>query len=243
MALGLMLLACSSPQTTVSVDGSNIAAAVTSKNQAPMFAVALIYLHEGQEAIFQEYTKQVVPLATKYGLVLDRAIVPLKLAAGDMELPDQIRIIRMDNPDGFERLSEDPAYQQLIKSHRDKALSKLVFLPCQPSDFEFTREVGDATKTFGMAFLNYADGKKAQFDDYHEKACEIIPEFGAHFERFLVPVGVQGDFTQPDEVHLFFFDTPEGMQQMGGDPRMQNLFPQRDEALSSLNFLIGKATI
>ena len=119
----------------------------------------------------------------------------------------------------------------------------MIVISSKLSDFEFTREIGDKSKAYGIALLNYNEGEKYEklFEDYHNQVCEIMPEFGTHFERFLIPTGIKGDFKQPDEIHRFYFDSMDGLQQMGSDPRMLKLFQLRDESLSDLNFIIGEA--
>ena len=153
-----------------------------SNNDQSMFATILVYLHDNQEKTYQNYIRQAQPLFAKHGIILERAIKPLQVARGSMEVPHEILFFELGSANAFQQLNNDPTYQQLAVNVRDKAISKSIFIPSKASDFAFTREVGTKEKTFGIAFLNYADGKKAQFDDYHDKACEIIPEFGAHFE-------------------------------------------------------------
>lgn len=211
-------------------------------NQDKLYLVALVYIKPGMEAQFEKYKEKARPIVRRHGGHFERLIQPTMLAKGDLKLPSEIHIAYFDNPAGFETLSADHEYQKLVPL-REAALENAIFFPSRVSDFEFKREVGDSTKSFGVALINYKEGAqyKSQFAAYHQKACEIMPEFGAHFERFLDPVKVIGDLKKPDEIHVFYFDSPEGLKQMGSDPRMQQLFPLRDEALSELNFVIGKA--
>ncbi len=70
-----------------------------------------------------------------------------------------------------------------------------------------------------------------------------MPEFGTHFERFIAPFQSKGSIEQPDEIHRFYFDSMEGLQQMGTDQRMKALFPKRDASLKNLYFFIGEASL
>lgn len=216
---------------------------ITMKNNKGkmVYVTALIYLHEGMQDTFMEYKQKTGSIAQKYGVVIERIIQPMKLAKGAMEIPDEIHIASFPSPEAMQQMNADPAYQKLVATHRNKAIKKMVYMSCKLSDFDFKREVGTQDKTFGLALLNYNEGMKSQFDAYHDEACQILPEFGAHFERFFTVEDCKGDFIKPDEIHLFYFDTPQGMQQMGQDPRMQKLFPKRDQSLKRLNFIIGKA--
>ena len=92
-----------------------------------------------------------------------------------------------------------------------------------------------------MIYFN--KGKEKQFAEYHDGACEIMPEFGTHFERFIAPFQSKGSLEMPNEIHRFYFDSIDGLQQMGTDERMQVLFPKRDASLSNLYFFIGEATL
>ncbi len=112
------------------------------------------------------------------------------------------------------------------------------------SIFEFFREIGDVTKTYGVALVYIKEGKENadQFAAYHQEACEIIPEFGTHFERFLIPFASANDeIKQPSEIHRFYFDSQKRMQNMVTDKRIQALFPKRDASLENLIFIIREA--
>lgn len=225
----------------ISCNGQKKEKVMNTEEDKTVYVIALIYLNEGMEDTFMEYKQKVGPIVKKYGANIERVIKPLKLAQGTMELPDEIHVATFASPESMQKMNEDPEYQNLVTTLRYKAIKKMVFMPCTLSGFEFNREIGTKDKTFGLAMLNYNDGMKNKFDEYHKEACEILPEFGAHFERFFNVVDIKGDFTKPDEIHLFYFDSPEGMKKMGQDVRMQKLFPKRDQSLKNLNFIIGKA--
>lgn len=214
---------------------------ITNSVEDKIYMTVLIYLNDGMEAVFDEYKQKSHVIAKKYGANIERIIKPVKLAKGNMELPYEIHIASFSSAENAKQMKQDADYLKLVRTLRDKAVKSLVFMPCKLSDFKFEREIGTKDKMFGLALLNYNEGMKPQFDEYHNEACEILPEFGAHFERFFDVEGVKGDFKKPDEIHLFYFDSPEGMKLMGQDERMQALFPKRDAALSDLNFIIGKS--
>ncbi|RIV36687.1 hypothetical protein D2V08_01515 [Flagellimonas lutimaris] len=93
--------------------------------------------------------------------------------------------------------------------------------------------------------MYFNDGKQyeEQFSEYHDSACAIMPEFGMQFKRFIVPFQYKGNLERPDEIHRFYFDSMEGLQQMGSDERMKALFPKRDASLKNLYFFIGEGTL
>ena len=123
-------------------------------------------------------------------------------------------------------------------------LDKMFGFVTKKDDLEFYREHGDATKSFGVALIWYKEGEKyaKTFSEYHTAACELIPEFGAHFERFLIPTAAANQALEmPSEIHRFYFDSADGLQQMVSDSRMQQLFPKRDASLEKLVFILGDA--
>lgn len=208
-----------------------------------IYVTALIYIKEGQEAKFEHYRSGAAAILEKYNARLERVIKPTMLAKGDMSLPSEIHFAVFDSKESMDAVKADQEYQQIIEEYRIPSVKELIIIPSKLSDFEFTREVGAKSKVYGIALLNYREGDKAKevFEEYHQQACALMPEFGTHFERFLIPVAVKGDFKQPDEIHRFYFDSMEGLQHMGSDPRMLPLFPLRDQSLSHLNFIIGEA--
>lgn len=244
----MLLTACSNPHptnaqtsqenysTTIKMEKMN-----AEKNQ--IVNVALFYLKEGQEKKFEEFRAKGGVLLEKYGARIERVIKPTMIAQGELESPDEIHFAFYPNQAAFDAFNQDPEFLKLKETLVLPSVEKMYAFPTQLSDFEFTREIGDRTKTFGVALVYFKDGEQyeKQFGEYHDEVCEIIPEFGAHFERFLVPVAANGELEKPDEIHRFYFDTPEGMQQMVSDERMLKLFPKRDASLSNLIFILGEA--
>ncbi len=205
---------------------------------------AFFYLKEGKEKEFEKLRSRGNVLLEKYGAKIERVIKPKMLAAGELELPDEIHFAVYPNKAAKEAFDNDPEFQQLKKDYVASSVEKMFGFTTYNDDFEFFREIGDATKTYGVALVYIKDGKENadQFAAYHQEACEIIPEFGTHFERFLIPYASANDVVKPpSEIHRFYFDSQEGMQNMVADTRMQALFPKRDASLENLIFIIGEA--
>ena len=205
---------------------------------------AFFYLKDGQEKNFEKLRSRGNVLLEKYGAKIERVIKPKMLAAGEMELPDEIHFALYPNMAAKEAFDQDTEFIQLKQDYIATSVEKMFGFATRNDDFKFFREIGDATKTYGVALIYFKEGKKYadQFAEYHQEACEIIPEFGTHFERFLIPVASANDMVeQPNEIHRFYFDNQEGMQEMVSDSRMQALFPKRDASLNNLIFFIGEA--
>ncbi|WP_431129142.1 hypothetical protein [Flagellimonas flava] len=217
---------------------------ITDKDEQ-IINTAFFYLKEGKEKDFEKLRSRGNVLLEKYGAKIERVIKPKMLAMGDLDLPDEIHFAVYPNVAAKEAFDKDPEFLKLKQDYIATSVEKMFgFATQNDPNFPFFREIGDATKTYGIALIYYKEGKKfqEQFTEYHNEACEIIPEFGTHFERFLIPFASANDLVeQPNEIHRFYFDSPEGMQQMVQDSRMQALFPKRDDSLKNLVFIIGEA--
>ncbi|SHG44151.1 hypothetical protein [Flagellimonas flava] len=215
------------------------------KKDEQIINTAFFYLKPGKEKDFEKLRSRGNVLLEKYGARIERVIKPKMLASGELELPDEIHFAVYPNIAAKEAFDNDPEFIKLKQEYIGTSVEKMFgFATKKDPDFDFFREIGDATKTYGVALIYYKEGKqyKEQFSDYHNAACEIIPEFGTHFERFLIPFASANELQeQPDEIHRFYFDSAEGMQNMVQDARMQALFPKRDASLRNLVFIIGEA--
>lgn len=223
---------------------SHMKSTITVASEEAIINTAFFYLKEGKEIAFEKLRSRGHVILEKYGARIERVIKPTMLAAGEIELPDEIHFAVYPNAAAKEAFDKDPEFLQLKQEYVAASVEKMFGFATKNDDFEFFREIGDASKTYGVAlvYLKEGDVFAEQFADYHQQACEIIPEFGTHFERFLIPfAAANGLQEQPDEIHRFYFDSQEGMQNMVSDPRMQALFPKRDASLKNLVFIIGEA--
>ncbi|GAA3612567.1 hypothetical protein Q4Q39_04230 [Flavivirga amylovorans] len=217
---------------------------MNTKNQE-IVNVALMYIKDGEEARFEEYKKKGSSILEKYGGKIERIIKPKMLVKGELEMPDEIHFASYPSIEVFNKFNEDPEFIQIRNEYAIPALKDISIFTSKNTDFEFKKEVGDKSKTYGVALIYFNDGEKyeKQFEAYHDEVCTIMPEFGTHFERFIAPFQSKGSIKQPNEIHRFYFDSMEGLQQMGTDERMQALFPKRDASLKNLYFFIGEASL
>ena len=207
--------------------------------------VALVYLKEGEKARFEEYKKKGGALLEKYGGKIERIIQPKMLVEGNLELPDEIHFASYPSIEVFNKFNEDPEFVKIRNEYAVPAIKDISIFTSRNTNFEFKKETGDKTKTFGVALVYFNNGEKyvKQFEEYHDEVCAIMPEFGTHFERFIAPFQSKGNLEKPDEIHRFYFDSMEGLQKMGTDERMKSLFPKRDASLKNLYFFIGEASL
>ena len=236
----LTMMAC----TPVSSQKSINKDVMESLKDQEIINTAFFYLKEGKEKEFEKLRSRGNIILEKYGAKIERVIKPKMLAAGELDLPNEIHFAVYPNKAAKEAFDNDPEFLQLKQDYVATSVEKMFGFATHNDDFEYYREAGDATKTYGIALVYIKDGEENAdlFASYHKEACEIIPEFGTHFERFLIPFASANDMVKsPSEIHRFYFDSQEGMQKMVADKRMQVLFPKRDASLENLIFIIGEA--
>ncbi|WP_299486594.1 hypothetical protein [uncultured Allomuricauda sp.] len=244
IALGALLFVLSTSNAKNSNTNTEHTEKMEAKNQE-IVNVAVIYIKDGEEARFEEYKKKGGAILEKYGGKIERIIKPTMLAEGDLELPSEIHFARYPNIEVFNKFNEDSEFIKIRNEYAIPALKDISIFTSKNTDFEFKKEMGDKSKTYGVALIYFNEGEQyvKQFAEYHDDVCAIMPEFGTHFERFIAPFQSKGSIEQPDEIHRFYFDSMEGLQQMGTDERMKALFPKRDASLKNLYFFIGEASL
>ena len=204
---------------------------------------AFFYLKDGKEKDFEKLRSRGNVILEKYGARIERVIKPKMVALGSLEMPDEIHFAVYPNLAAKEAFDADPEFIELKQTYVAGSVEKMFGFLTYNDDFEFFREIGDVHKIYAVALVYIKEGRghADQFLEYHQAACEIIPEFGTHFERFLVPFASANEFLdQPSEIHRFYFDGEEGMEEMMMDKRMQALFPKRDASLDNLIFIVGE---
>lgn len=237
----LFMFSCNAKQEKSSTQNTN----KMEKTNEEIVNVALMYIKEGEEQRFEEYKKKGGAILEKYGGKIERVIKPTMLAEGELDMPSEIHFATYPSLEVFNQFNEDPEFIKIRDEYAIPALEDISIFTSRNTDFEFEKETGDKSKTFGVALIYFDEREEAmkEFEEYHDEVCEIMPEFGTHFERFIAPFQSKGTVEQPDEIHRFYFDSMEGLQQMGTDERMKALFPKRDASLKNLYFFIGEATL
>jgi len=225
---------------------------ITNKNKSTIMKteseqivnVAFFYIKPGHEEQFEKLRSRGNVLLEKYGAKIERVIKPKMLAEGELELPTEIHFASYPNIEAKKAFDQDPEFLELKKEYVAGSVEKMFGFITKNDDMEYFREIGDSKKTYGLALVYINDNEKSKHDfaEYHKEACAIMPEFGTHFERFLIPFEKANNLIeQPSEIHLFYFDSEEGLMKMGSDERMAALFPKRNASMSNLIFIIGEA--
>jgi len=220
----------------------NLNKMTTQKNE--IVNVSFFYLKPGQEKKFEKLRSRGNVLLEKYGAKIERVIKPTMIAEGTLDLPTEVHFASYPNIEAKEAFDKDPEFLELKKDYVASSVEKMFGFITKNDSMDYFREIGDTKKTYGIAlvYINENEQSRKDFAEYHQEACAIMPEFGTHFERFLIPVNKANDLIeQPSEIHRFYFDSPEGLMKMGSDQRMQALFPKRNASMSNLIFIVGEA--
>ena len=241
----LIMISCSNEKNNKSIKENLINKKMKTNNEE-IVNVALMFLKDGEEERFAAYIKKGGAILEQYGGKIERVIKPTMLAEGRMDrLPDEIHFATYPSLEVFNKFNADEEFIKIREEYALPALENITVFTSKNTDFVFDKEEGDKSKTYGVALIYLKDGEmyKKQFGEYHDDVCQIMPEFGTHFERFIAPFQSQGNIPMPNEIHRFYFDDIEGLQQMGTDKRMNALFPKRNDALKNLYFFIGEANL
>ncbi len=237
LLIGILFSSCTNKQNKKMVETTN------QTNNEKVYVTALYYLKKDGREKFEEYKSKVGEIFEKNNGSVDKVIKPIKLVKGNMALPDEIHFGIFENEEHFQATGKDVDYVNLVESYRTPALDSMIVIISIDAQSIVPQEIGDNSKFYAITLLTYNEGQhhKDNFEEYLSKSCTIMPEFGAHFEKFLIPTLVKGNLEKPSKVHLFYFDNMDGVQKMASDPRMLELYPIRDKALSSATLILGKA--
>lgn len=237
LLIGIFFPSCTSIQNKKMSETTN------RTHKEKVYVTALYYLKKDGQEKFEKYKLDVGEIFKKNNGSIEKMIKPLKLVKGNLALPNEIHFGVFENEEYFQATGKDSDYVKLVENYRAPALDSMIIIISRDAHSAVPQEVGDKSKFYAITLLTYKIGEnhKNNFDDYLSKSCAIMPEFGAHFEKFLVPTMVKGNLEKPNKVHLFYFDSMEGVQKMATDPRMLELYPIRDTALSNATLILGKA--
>ena len=86
----------------------------------------LVWLHPGREAEFEAFEAAVLPLLAKYGGEFLLRAKPHK-DGGDIDVPDEIHVVRFDNEEALARFTADDARRALLPQ-KEAAVRKSVLV-------------------------------------------------------------------------------------------------------------------
>lgn len=97
--------------------------------QAMVYLTQLVYVHEGREAMFQDFEAIVLPLLSKYRgqLVLRLRPDSASKIAGSYELPYELHIVSFESEDDLVRYSNDEERKRVLHL-KDQSVERTVVL-------------------------------------------------------------------------------------------------------------------
>lgn len=94
-----------------------------------LYLTQLVYLHPGQEAAFEEFESQVIPLMSKYGGELVGRMKPGvgTWVDGIMAAPDEVHVVRFPDEAAFQAFAADPLRQELLPL-KEQAIREVILI-------------------------------------------------------------------------------------------------------------------
>jgi uncharacterized protein (DUF1330 family) len=93
-----------------------------------LFITQLVYVHPGQESVFDEFEAVALPLVDKYGGELLLRLRPTheQVIAGSIELPYEIHLVRFPSDEAFSRYAADEERQRFLHLKNASVRSSLL---------------------------------------------------------------------------------------------------------------------
>lgn len=93
-----------------------------------LYITQLIYIREGQEAVFEQFEAVVIPLISKYGgkLLLRSRITPDTMIDGTAERPHEVHVVTFPDEAAFQAFLHDQTRKQWL--HLKEAAIRSVVL-------------------------------------------------------------------------------------------------------------------
>ena len=93
-----------------------------------VFITQLVYIHAGQEGVFDAFEAVAIPLIQKHGgeLLLRLRPTPENVVAGSMDLPYEIHLVRFPDDAAFARFASDEDRRKFLHLKNDAMKSSLL---------------------------------------------------------------------------------------------------------------------
>jgi uncharacterized protein (DUF1330 family) len=93
-----------------------------------VFITQLVYIHAGQEGVFDAFEAVAIPLIQKHGgeLLLRLRPTPENVVAGSMDLPYEIHLVRFPDDAAFARFASDEDRRKFLHRKNDAMKSSLL---------------------------------------------------------------------------------------------------------------------
>jgi uncharacterized protein (DUF1330 family) len=187
--------------------------AIRSPEAGRYHQLVLIWMRD--PAKFGRYCEAAAPTVRRYGGDLERMITPDAIYAEGLAKPDVVNVVYYDDRQAFANLGRDPDFQQVVPLRSESIDMATV----EGSSVAGSEAPGDvAQRLYLVEVARFGPEGPAGYRRYEEEAEPVMKRFGYHVERVLAPDTASGLPFEPDLVKVAYFDAPDGMERLHGDP-------------------------
>jgi uncharacterized protein (DUF1330 family) len=187
---------------------------------------------------FHKYCGLLAPVVELYGAGLERQITPANIFGGELERPDLVNFVYYASRAAFTAFHRDEQFQKIVHLRTESTSLASVegtTIRAEPAE-------GDASKRlYLIEIARFGPGGPDAYRAYEAEAEPIMKRYGYHVQRVLRAESAHGFPFTPDLVKVAYFEGPDGMDRMHGDPahgRIENiLYPA---ATSASVWIIGR---
>jgi uncharacterized protein (DUF1330 family) len=175
----------------------------------------LVFLWLTDRPKFARYVERVTPFVGPHGGRLDRQVKPETFVAEGLERPDVVNLVSSPDREAFEAFHRDEGFQSVVHLRTE---STRMASAQGPSLRGGTSRSDPKTRLYLVELAAYGDGGEAAYRAYEAEAEPVMARYGYHVERAFRPEQASGFPFIPDVVKVAYFDAPDGMDRVHGDP-------------------------
>ncbi|MBL4684409.1 MAG: DUF1330 domain-containing protein [Nannocystaceae bacterium] len=177
------------------------------------YEVVFIWVKDPEK--FNEYLTKSAPIVQRYGGSLERMLVPDEIYAKGIEKPDIVNIVYYDSAQAVADMNRDPDFKAVVHL-RTESIDMIAVGGVAAGGVVTQNALKD--RTYLVEIAEYSDKGAAGYRTYETEAEPVMEKYGYHVERTLSLDKVSG-FPFPGAVaKIAYFDSPDGMEKMHGDP-------------------------
>ncbi len=197
---------------------------MTTAPDARYYELFFLWIHD--PAKFARYGELVGPVVTPYGNRIDRQIRPTSIAGEGIEQPDIVNLASSPSLARLQQFERDPRFQEIVHLRSESIDLGAVTGPARRYD----PGPGDAAQRLYLVELaRFGDGGEAAYRAYEKESEPVMARYGYRVEAEIVVRTSSHLPFVPDIAKVAYFDAPDGMDRMHGDPmhdRIENvLYP------------------
>lgn len=186
----------------------------------------LVLIWTKDEAKFSQYQRLVAPIVQLHDGRLERQVVPHQLYAERLLKPTVVNLVSSPSREGFDAFQRDQRFQDIVHLRSESIDMRSTRGPSARG----AAGVGQTEqRLYVVEIARFGPGGEAAYRTYEAEAEPVMAKYGYHVERVFHPDAFADLPFRPDVVKVAYFDGPDGMDRLHGDPahpRIESLYPQ-----------------